>query len=84
MACREFSLWYNTRLSARDALLAMACREFSLWYNYCPRLQRDRQAMACREFSLWYNPRFRIEKTDGLWLVGNSRYGTMTGVKGAR
>ena len=42
---------------------------------------RRRRAMACREFSLWYNGRPAGRLRRKLWLVGNSRYGTMNGVE---
>ena len=35
--------------------------------------------MACREFSLWYNRANGRVEGSRLWLVGNSRYGTITG-----
>ena len=34
-------------------------------------------AMACREFSLWYNENYTGDVAVELWLVGNSRYGTI-------
>ena len=37
----------------------------------------ERTAMACREFSLWYNERDWRKFDALLWLVGNSRYGTI-------
>ena len=78
MACREFSLWYNGSFEKAYELAAMACREFSLWYNFACQDNRTAWAMACREFSLWYNSKARKNKAHMLWLVGNSRYGTMT------
>ena len=56
---------------------AMACREFSLWYNPALMSSPSEKAMACREFSLWYNRSTTIEEAVWLWLVGNSRYGTI-------
>ena len=61
MACREFSLWYNSNATSRWVSVAMACRdamacrEFSLWYNGNNQAEDSVGAMACREFSLWYN-----------------------------
>jgi uncharacterized protein YbaR (Trm112 family) len=55
MACREFTLWYNTLTNRQFRRKAMACREFTLWYNIFTIFSFQHYAMACREFTLWYN-----------------------------